>query len=381
MSAFRYKLKYAVYGFLFGLCFPIGAQVLNLMVFEGKSLSFANIIDLHQRVPVHYIIDLAPLVLAAMTALAGHFRDRILHTITQVNDVVAQTLKGNFDHQLHSSKDADIQKLIEQVNLLIEQTRNMAQQINNAFENWSAGNLTVSIKLKPIGIFKEINEKSNGMLDSYVRVVEKATHNSSYISQHISNLNDALKQFNMIIEKNNEQIQKTESDLKTLGQKSTTNKMTTEKAYSEFKTLSETIKLVVNKMQAIHEISDQTNMLALNATIEAARAGNAGKGFSVVATEVGKLAENTKSSVSEIEKLLENFIHISESNEKNTHILLEDISVFAQTAKDTSENIVSIFESIRTHSQSMHDFNAITAQLTENALKLQEELKVFKYRH
>ncbi|MBU3177579.1 methyl-accepting chemotaxis protein [Clostridium estertheticum] len=72
------------------------------------------------------------------------------------------------------------------------------------------------------------------------------------------------------------------------------------KVASTVETLNDNTKSILTILNKINDITKQTNLLALNASIEAARAGDAGKGFSVVANEIRKLADKSQNASSEI---------------------------------------------------------------------------------
>lgn len=110
--------------------------------------------------------------------------------------------------------------------------------------------------------------------------------------------------------------------------------------------LGEESKEILGIIKVITGISNQTNILALNATIEAARAGEHGKGFAVVAEEIQKLAEQTKTAVDDIGRIVkeavnhtENAVSVMERSVQLTENGMERIrEVGSSTAVITSSN-------------------------------------------
>jgi len=116
------------------------------------------------------------------------------------------------------------------------------------------------------------------------------------------------------------------------------------KTSESIKVLTERSQEISNVLKVINEISSQTNLLALNAAIEAAQAGDAGRGFAVVAEEIRKLAEETKSSAQEIEKLVEDVHGDTLQATQNMIAMTEMVASGNKVTKETSE----VFQGIET---------------------------------
>ncbi|WP_144788842.1 methyl-accepting chemotaxis protein [Lysinibacillus fusiformis] len=114
----------------------------------------------------------------------------------------------------------------------------------------------------------------------------------------------------------------------------------------------------------ITSIADQTNLLALNAAIEAARAGEAGKGFAVVADEVRKLAELSKTSADEIHTHLKSFKTITERALHEMSDSAVDVQAGNRAVQRIGESLEQILESVVEVNNKIQDDSAVIEEMS-----------------
>ena len=245
-----------------------------------------------------------------------------------------------------------LEKVVEHLVVASEQLSSMAIQV-----------------LEGALIQKEKTERTAGAMEQMNQIVIESATNASKAADHIEETRKMAEDGDKIMNQAVNSINK----INELTELSKENMI-------QLKTKTSDISQI---MDVISEIADQTNLLALNAAIEAARAGEAGRGFAVVADEVRKLAEKTVNATKNVEKTILEIQTQVDNNIKEMNKVLLSVKEGTELAYQSQHSlqkivklVINVTEQIKEIASASKEQSSVSEEITrsvEDIRKISEQ--------
>lgn len=300
------------------------------------------------------LIDIVAILLSIIVGWA--IIKNIVKRINSVKDLINATseldltLKAE-DNELAKDKDeiGDINsaviKMREALKLVVEQLNNSIIQISGSSQSLAAATDETTASIESVTM--TVNEIAKGAQEQALEAqngVENLDNLADKINVVVNTSEQVKKYSNDVKEMNNKGI----NSIYKLHDKFNLNRKAVEQVGENIGILDEKSGSIGEIINAIQSIAEQTNLLALNAAIEAARAGEAGKGFAVVADEIRKLAEQTSVSTREIEKIVKEIQEEISNAKSSMDSGKQAVTEAAAAMEDTNDVFDKIDKSIKT---------------------------------
>ncbi len=317
------------------------------------------------------------LISCAIAMIVGIILSRgFSRTINQSIDDLEKISKGDFTVAFRTNRRDEFARLYGSCNDMLANIRGLIQEVESVYDALavsltkmqdSSATFTETTK----DIQNSVHEVEIGVGEQTESATACLTEMDSLFSK-INTVNGSTNEISKVAASTQNAIEAGLSNMNNLNEKTKSTTNITESVIQTIKQLSAHSTSIGQIVNSINDIAEETNLLSLNASIEAARAGAAGKGFSVVANQIRKLADQCLVSAAKITSIVDEIT-----------VTTKDAVTTAQTAEEIVDEQVdavaatsSSFEDLKTRIESLsHYLESIQASSKEMEVSGSSTLK------
>jgi len=307
-----------------------------------------------------FMLILMVAIIIVISIIGMFIGKRMATPITEIADVAQRVAKGDLTTNVVKTSNDEVGYLQEAIGLMIKNLSRMVGNISGiAIQQASTSEELATITTQTSTTLTE----QQAISEQLATAMQEMGATASEVASSTTTTSSAVDNIKNKIDEGSDKLNETYHSIVSMSEQIEQSEQSVQKVRSDFDQ-------VVNVLDVIKGIADQTNLLALNAAIEAARAGEQGRGFAVVADEVRQLAQRTQDSTKEIDDMINTIMQGANSS---VEVMASSV-VQASSVRENAKAALELNQVIETDMNEISDLSIQIATAAEEQSVVVEDI-------